>query len=75
MKRKVSSPIIVKTSISMPDILLEHAQRRCVEDGFNSLSSYFSQLVRLDKEQRELQSHQRNIECRDAGSPRAGSGT
>jgi len=75
MKRKFNSPKIVKTSISMPDNLLDHAQQRCVEDGFNSLSAYFSHLVRLDKEQRELQSHQRLIECRDAGSPRAGSRT
>jgi len=55
MKRKSSGvgPRIVKTSISLPDMLLAFGERRCVEDGFNSFSAYVAQLIRLDKERYE----------------------
>ena len=55
MKRKSSGvgPKIVKTSISLPDMLLAFGERRCVEDGFNSFSAYVAQLIRQDKERHE----------------------
>ncbi|MDE2101113.1 MAG: hypothetical protein KGL39_27950 [Patescibacteria group bacterium] len=44
---------IVKTSISLPEVLAEFANRRCSEEGFNSFSAYVAHLVRLDKEREE----------------------
>lgn len=56
MKRKLYSsrgPKVVKTSISLPDILLRFAEERCTEEGFNSVSAYFAHLIRLHRDRLE----------------------
>lgn len=53
MKRKTydaGGPKIIKTSISLPDVLLKFAEGRCRDEGFNSFSAYVAHLVRFDKE-------------------------
>ena len=52
MKRKAYSvPAIklVKTSVSLPDMLVAFAEQRCVADGHNSFSAYLAHLIRQEK--------------------------
>lgn len=56
MKRKSygATPVkVIKTSISLPEVLLKFAEERCAHEGFNSFSAYVAHLVRMDKERRE----------------------
>lgn len=56
MKRKTygSTPVkVIKTSISLPEVLLRFAEERCAVEGFNSFSAYVAHLVRVDKERQE----------------------
>jgi hypothetical protein len=52
MKRKTRNPETpspVKTSISLPDVLMRFAEERIHAEGHNSFSAYVAHLVRLDK--------------------------
>lgn len=56
MKRKSygATPVkVIKTSISLPEVLLRFGEERCAIEGFNSFSSYLAHLVRMDKERVE----------------------
>jgi len=56
MKRKSygATPVkVIKTSISLPEVLLKFAEERCALEGFNSFSAYLAHLVRMDKEKKE----------------------
>ena len=55
MKRKTGQdrPKLVKTSISLPDVLVKFAEQQIGKEGFNSLSAYLAHLVRLDKAEKE----------------------
>jgi hypothetical protein len=56
MKRKTygeGGPKIVKTSISLPEVLLEFAEGRCANEGFNTFSAYVAHLIRMDKERQD----------------------
>ncbi|HZQ47664.1 MAG TPA: hypothetical protein VFC07_11660 [Verrucomicrobiae bacterium] len=56
MKRKSygANPVkVIKTSISLPEVLLRFAEERCAKEGFNSFSAYVAHLVRMDKEKKD----------------------
>ena len=50
MKRKPKAPKLIKTSISLPEVLWDFASRRCEEEGFSSFSGYIAALIRADRE-------------------------
>lgn len=51
MKRKTAQggSKLVKTSVSLPDVLVKFAEEQISKEGFNSLSAYLAHLVRLHK--------------------------
>lgn len=52
MKRQFRSGTvekIVKTSISLPHILIAFAQEKCASEGFPTLSAYITHLIRTDR--------------------------
>lgn len=53
MKRRTTSGNqkgkIVKTSISLPDVLVTYGEDQVKNEGFNSFSSYLAHLIRVDK--------------------------
>jgi Arc/MetJ-type ribon-helix-helix transcriptional regulator len=56
MKRKTygaGAVKIIKTSISLPEPLLDFAEQRQSTEGFYSLSAYLTHLIRMDKERKE----------------------
>ncbi len=46
---------IVKTSISIPEVLMKFAEKECTDEGFNSFSAYLAHLLRMAKERKEDQ--------------------
>ncbi len=56
MKRKTygeGGPRILKTSISLPLVLLQFAEARCRLEGHNTFSAYVAHLIRMDKDRAE----------------------
>lgn len=59
MKRKssnapgIQSQKIIKTSISLPENLMDFAEERCAAEGFNSFSGYVVHLLRMAKRESE----------------------
>lgn len=60
MKRKSTLPItgaevspLVKTSITIPSVLMEFAETQLTQEGFNSMSAYLAELIRRDRRERE----------------------
>lgn len=46
---------IVKTSVSIPEVLMKFAEKECTNEGFNSFSAYLAHLLRVAKERKEEQ--------------------
>ena len=40
---------IIKTSISLPDVLFQHGMQKCEREGFATFSAYLAHLIRLDR--------------------------
>ena len=53
MKRKPKPIKVVKTSISIPQVLMEFAEKQLEKEGFSSFSAYLAALIRADKDRRE----------------------
>lgn len=51
--RKPGDPEVVKTSISMSEVLYNWAERHWRKEGFNSLSSYIASLIYSEKKEEE----------------------
>lgn len=46
MKRKPKAPKLIKTSISIPEVLMDFAVKQCEKRGFSSFSAYLASLIR-----------------------------
>lgn len=58
MKRKnygTEGVKLVKTSISLPEVLMQFAEKKCADEGFSSFSAYLSHLIRMEKERHQPQ--------------------
>jgi len=53
VKRKSGSEALVKTSITIPKVLAEFADRQVKTEGYNSFSAYIAELVRADRRRSE----------------------
>ena len=53
MKKKTGAPKVIKTSVSLPKVLVDFAEKHCAEEGYNSLSAYIAELIRRDKQRWE----------------------
>jgi len=54
MKRTKDRVPLVKTSITIPKVLLDFAEKDITGEGFNSLSAYLAELIRRRKHECEL---------------------
>lgn len=53
MKRKASQNKklkLIKTTISLPEVLVDWAEDRCALDGHNSFSAYIASLIREERD-------------------------
>jgi Arc/MetJ-type ribon-helix-helix transcriptional regulator len=50
---------LVKTSISLPEVLVQFAEQQIAGEGHNSLSSYLGHLLRLAKDREDIKEHAR----------------
>ena len=52
MKRKPKAAKLIKTSVSVPEVLMQFALKECEREGHNSFSSYLSSLIRADRDRK-----------------------